>query len=94
MKNQELIKEVFSIIGEKLANGDENYISIHTYANEDGVDLKFEYSSESDVNLIYEMKRECINRGIWFDSGFMTQEPIIEWNLDWSLLKNVNNFSK
>jgi hypothetical protein len=91
MKNQELIKEVFSIIGEKLANANENHMSIHVCANEEGVDLNFEYSSQSDVDLIYSMKHECASRGIWFDSGFMTQEPIIEWNLDWSLEKETNS---
>ena len=31
------------------------------------------------------MKLACRDQGIWFDSDWMTEEPIMNWNLDWSL---------
>ena len=85
MTKKELTAKVFSIIAEKLLESNETYISIHTYVNDGGIDLKFEYTSEEEAELINEMKLACRDQGIWFDSDWMTEEPIMNWNLDWSL---------
>ena len=88
MTKKELTAKVFSIIAEKLLESNETYISIHTYVNDGGIDLKFEYTSEEEAELINEMKLACRDQGIWFDSDWMTEEPIMNWNLDWYIRRN------
>lgn len=89
MKNQELIKEVFSIIADQLSkNTAAANLSLHIEPVDEGVTLYLEYKDEASRELIHTMRNEVIAAGIYFDSGFLIQEPMIEWNLDWSLEKN------
>ena len=52
---------------------------------ESGVDLKFWYETQEAADFIMKMKKDIFSKGIYFDSGFGTQEPYIEWHLDYSI---------
>jgi hypothetical protein len=90
MANKRLIKRVFSIIGEKLAEQENTNIILQVCGFEEGINLLLRYNSDEDRKLIYDIRSECISKGIWFDSGAFLDENAIEWNLDCSLKKVKN----
>lgn len=47
--------------------------------------LKFKIISEGQLDHIYEAIKELGKAGVDFDTGYLTQEGIYEWSLDWSL---------
>ena len=80
--DEQLIKEVFSIIGEVAAKEKSNYIGIDIAMHKEGMKLRLEYFDHAGLDLIYDIRTECLKRNIWFDSGFIVGENYNEWELD------------
>ena len=90
MKNKQqvdLIKEVFSIIGENAAKEKSNHITIDVYMHDEGIKLDMQYYDIAGGELVYATRSACLDKKIWFDSSSNVGQPHHEWELDWSLHK-------
>jgi hypothetical protein len=81
VKQKELQKQIISYALDQSINADVKYLK-----DGESVTLLFTYSDNKTRDQIFTLKRKIQDKfKCYFDSGFFTQEPVIEWSLDWSL---------
>lgn len=85
-ENDIRIKKVMYHIGKemsKLTEESSNFI-LSVIPKSNGIDLQFYYGNQESLNFIHHLQNTIrIQNNTWFDSGFYTGEPIVEWNIDY-----------
>lgn len=47
--------------------------------------LRFKIESDEQLENIFKAEKLLLKAGVSFDTGYLTEEKIREWSLDWSL---------
>ena len=88
MKNTVIVQEIFATIGKELTKVKDKKIEFQfncKHFGKDGFNLILDSNSKEGTEIIHTIRKNLIDKGIGFDSGFNLGKSAVEWNLDWSI---------
>lgn len=86
MQNKQLIGKVFQIIGKELTKLNDVELSIHvTPLDGNGLALNWQVYCQEGSDFVEYLRNKFFDKGIYFEYGSSTIDPIVTWYLDWSL---------